>query len=222
MNGEKLRPTARQLLRAFQVRSARSRDLANALAKGELISFSPGEMICAEGDISNTMFVIIKGSVRVLKKDAQGENKELAVLPPPSIIGQMGLVDGSVRSASCVAIDSVGAISITLQKFNEILDDISPESSAFRHLLISTMMEQLSSANKKIASLISDMEKDVKTPAEVVKKPRHPSDSDRLMKIAGVLDGWEITASGLEEEIEFVEDEDMKRTREAKNQPRRW
>jgi len=42
------------------------------------------------------------------------------------------------------------------------------------------------------------------------------------MKIAGVLDGWEITASGLEDEIELVEDEDMRRTREAKGQPRRW
>lgn len=220
MNGEKLRPTARQLLRAFQVRSARSRDLANALAKGDLTTFSVNDTICTEGDPSNTMFVIIKGSVKVLKKDAQGVNKELAVLPPPSIIGQMGLVDGSLRSASCIAIDSVGAIEITIKRFNEILNNSSPESSAFRHLLISTMMEQLSSANKKIASLISDMEREI-TEVEPIKQ-RKVSDSDRLMKIAGVLDGWEITASGLEDDIELVEDEDMRRTREAKGQPRRW
>ena len=67
MNGEKLRPTARQLLRAFQVRSARSRDLANALAKGELKTFMDGETLCSEGDTSDDMYVIIKGSVKVIK-----------------------------------------------------------------------------------------------------------------------------------------------------------
>ena len=220
MNGEKLRPTARQLLRAFQVRSARSRDLANALAKGELKTFAAGELICLEGDASDEMFVIIRGSVKVLKKDPQGVNKELAILPPPSIIGQMGLVDGSIRSASCQAVDSVGSISITLQKFNDILEGTSPESSAFRHLLISTMMGQLSSANKKISSLISDMEKDL---TEEVPQKKRASDSDRLMKIAGVLDGWEVTASGLDDDIKFVEDEDMRRTREAREgRKTRW
>lgn len=220
MNGEKLRPTARQLLRAFQVRSARSRDLANTLAKGELKTFAAGELICLEGDASDEMFVIIRGSVKVLKKDPQGVNKELAILPPPSIIGQMGLVDGSIRSASCQAVDSVGSISITLQKFNDILEGTSPESSAFRHLLISTMMGQLSSANKKISSLISDMEKDL---TEEVPQKKRASDSDRLMKIAGVLDGWEVTASGLDDDIKFVEDEDMRRTREAREgRKTRW
>ena len=219
MNGEKLRPTARQLLRAFQVRSARSRDLANALAKGELQTFADGETLCSEGDTSDDMYVIIKGSVKVLKKDPQGIPKELAVLPPPSIIGQMGLVDGSLRSASCVAVGSVGSICITLRKFNDILQEFSPESSAFRHLLISTMMQQLSSANQKISSLISDIEKDAKE--EIPVKKRDPSDEDRLMKIAGVLDGWEVTASDLVTDIKLIEDEDMKRTREARNR-NRW
>ena len=222
MNAEKLRPTARQLLRAFQVRSARSRDLANALAEGELISFSDGEYLCHEGDGSDSMFIIIKGSVKVLKKDAQGIDKELAVLPPPSIIGQMGLVDGSLRSASCVAVDSVGAISISTGKFNQILNDVSPDASAFRHLLISTMMDQLSSANKKISSLIFDIEDEMTAPIPKKLPTKKESEADRLMKIAGVLDGWDVSASGIhDKDIEFVEDDDMKRTREARER-KRW
>lgn len=224
MNPEKLRPTARQLLRAFQVRSARSRDLATALAKGELVTFADGDILCTESKPSSSMFVIIKGSVKVLKKDPQGKNKELAVLPPPSIIGQMGLVDSSPRSASCISVGQVGAISISLAKFNEILAEKSPASSAFRHLLISTMMGQLSSANEKISSLISDMEKEAteEIPLENIALKKE-TEADRLMKIAGVLDGWEVTASGIDKmDIKLVEDEDMRRTREAKNQPRRW
>jgi len=222
MDAEKLRPTARQLLRAFQVRSARSRDLANALAKGELISFSDGDYLCNEGDGSDSMFVVIKGSVKVLKKDVQGIDKELAVLSPPSIIGQMGLVDGSLRSASCVAVNSVGAISISLKKFNQILSALSPDASAFRHLLISTMMAQLSSANSKISALISDIEDDMTKPIQKKQPLKRESEADRLMKIAGVLDGWDVSASGIHDKsIKLVEDEDMKRTREARGR-KRW
>ena len=79
------------------------------------------------------------------------------------------------------------------------------------------MMQQLSSANQKISSLISDIEKMLKNSV----KKRDPSDEDRLMKIAGVLDGWEVTASDLVTDIKLIEDEDMKRTREARKR-NRW
>ena len=223
MNPKKLRPTPRQLFRSFQVRSARSRDLADALAKGTLITFEDGETLCLEGEPSDSMFVIIKGSVRVLTKDAKNNNKELAILPPPSIIGQMGLVDGSFRSASCLAVGSVGAISISLKIFNELLKERSPANSAFRHLLISTMMGQLSSANQKISSLIKDMEATDTIEAPQKTPEQKEDENDRLMKIAGVLDGWDVTASDIKHsDIKLVEDDDMKRTREAKNQRRRW
>ena len=40
------------------------------------------------------------------------------------------------------------------------------------------------------------------------------------MEIAGVLDGWSIDTHGIDD-VDFVEDEDMKRTREARNAKRR-
>ena len=165
MDAESLRPVARTLLRTYQVRSARSRNLALALAKGSLCSWNNDEVICKEGGPSSSMFVILKGAVRVLKKDIKGEEQELAVLPAPSMIGQMGLVDGSPRSATCVAVDEVGALSIDHEVFNELLTERSPAGSAFRHLLLSTMMSQLSSANQKIRDLITDMEQEARRPA---------------------------------------------------------
>ena len=86
-----------------------------------------------------------------------GTEKELAVIPAPSMIGQMGLVDGSARSATCRAASAIKGILISKQTFNSLLQEQSPEGSAFRHLLISTMMGQLSSANEKISGLVDDM-----------------------------------------------------------------
>jgi len=239
MDADSLRPVARTLLRTYQVRSARSRNLAMALAKGSLCSWNNDEVICKEGDPSSCMFVILKGSVRVLKKDIKGAEQELAVLPAPSMIGQMGLVDGSLRSATCVAVDEVGALSIDHDMFNEILTEASPAGSAFRHLLLSTMMSQLSSANQKIRDLISDMEQEARqvppsqeimekedpTEEKVVTAGKNKSSSERLLKIAGVLDGWDIKQDDIEDlDVEFLEDDDMKRTREARDISRkhRW
>ena len=41
------------------------------------------------------------------------------------------------------------------------------------------------------------------------------------MEIAGVLDGWKMDASGVDD-VKFVEDEDMKRTREARAAKKRY
>jgi CRP-like cAMP-binding protein len=239
MDAESLRPVARTLLRTYQVRSARSKNLAIALSKGTACSWGDGEKICEEGGASDSMFVIIKGSVRVVKKDIKGIEKELATLPPPSMIGQMGLVDGSLRSATCLASGEVGALLISEHVFNQLRTEASPAGSAFRHLLLSTMMSQLSSANQKIRDLISDMENeqnqstkaeekptttDEKEPVAEPQKPKGSS-SERLLKIAGVLDGWNIQEEDIENlDVELYEDEDMKRTREARDiaKKHRW
>ena len=69
MKSEDLRPVARQLLRTYQVRSTRSRNLALALAKGDITTWNQGDVLCNEGEPSNSMFVTIEGEVQVLKRD---------------------------------------------------------------------------------------------------------------------------------------------------------
>ena len=222
MNIETLRPIARSLLRSYEVRSARSTDLAQAIMRGKPSSWSDGEIICTEGEQSEDMFIILKGSVRIMRKDTQGTLRELAVLNAPTMIGQMGLVDGSVRSATCIAKDRVGALTINTATFKKILEDASSAGSAFRHLLLASMNMQLSTANGKIRNLIEDIEREEKQkqgPKENSKTKA--SSSDRLMEIAGVLDGWKMDASGVDD-IKFVEDEDMKRTREARAAKKRY
>lgn len=222
MQTDDLRIVARKLLRTYQVRSTRSRNLALALGKGQSKVWSQGDLMCAEGQPSDSMFVTMEGSVQVLKRDANGTEKELAVIPAPSMIGQMGLVDGSSRSATCRAASSIKGILISKQTFNSLLQEQSPEGSAFRHLLISTMMGQLSSANEKISGLVDDMVEE--QTAEVSRQDTAEVNKDRLMKIAGVLDGWEAKEDDYDDlgTVEFVMDEDMKRTKEARDRARRW
>ena len=185
MNTETLRPIARTLLRSYEVRSARSSDLAEAIIKGKPISWNPGDVLCTEGDKSDDMFIILKGSVRIMRNDADGKPRELAILQAPTMIGQMGLVDGSVRSATCIAKDSVGALSIDINTFRNILEDATSGSSAFRHLLLASMNMQLSTANGKIRKLIEDIEMEEKQK----NAPKHPL---QLLKPPLLIDSWRL------------------------------
>ena len=228
---EQLKPIARSLLRTYQVRSSRSADLVTALSYGTKETWQDGYTICKEQDQSHDMFIILKGEIVILRNDINGVPRELVTLSPPSMIGQMGLVDGSPRSATCVAKGTVEALSITDGIFEQILKEPSLAASAFRHLLLASMTNQLATANEKIRGLIADMEKEQEVEKnremeEWRKKLRtenqpKESSSERLLKIAGVLDGWNIDSDGVDGmDIDFVEDEDMKRTRKARQNSR--
>ncbi len=233
MDIESLRPVAKKLLRTYQVRSSRSADLAKALTYGNTEDWTDSEELCREGEPSTDMFVVLEGEVRIMRKDVNGVPRELAVLPSPTMVGQMGLVDGSARSATVLAQGKVKGLSITQKIFNSILGEATSAGSAFRHLLLASMTSQLSSANEKIRGLISDMEQDLESEREKemaawrdnLKNNKDPapkeSSSERLLEIAGVLDGWKIDTEGIDDaDIKFVEDDDMRRTREARQKRR--
>ena len=76
------------------------------------------------------------------------------------MIGQMGLVDGSSRSCYMCSKGDVDSLSITQDTFEKILKEASTAGSAFRHLLLASMTNQLATANDKIRGLIADMEKE--------------------------------------------------------------
>jgi CRP-like cAMP-binding protein len=160
MNPQKLRPLAQALLRAHKVKSARSINLAKALAQGRLHVFTDGEILCSEGTRSEEMFVLVKGTVRVLRQDVTGNLNEITRVGSPSFLGQMGLVDGSSRSATCLAKGRVSTIVIDREVFDFLMNDASPAGSAFRHQLMFTMMNQLNDTNQKIGGLIVEMEKE--------------------------------------------------------------
>ncbi len=75
------------------------------------VTFKRGEMIFAEGNTSNAMYVIRKGIVKIFKK-VQEDEQTIAVASQGEFFGEMALVDGSLRSASVRASADVIALRI--------------------------------------------------------------------------------------------------------------
>ena len=86
-------------------------ELFNGLMEGELnqvaaicqeMALSEGEVITVQDETSSELFIITKGLVEILVNDKQepSHNRVVANLGTGQIIGEMGLVDQGLRSAT--------------------------------------------------------------------------------------------------------------------------
>jgi serine/threonine protein kinase len=65
---------------------------------GTFIRYEPGHVIVREGDVDTTFFVLLNGTVRVIKN-----NRKIADLPKGSCFGEMGAFTKTPRTAHVVA-----------------------------------------------------------------------------------------------------------------------
>ena len=84
------------------------KDLLGLLKLSKLKKYEPGEYIIDEKFYDNWIYLLISGTVRIVK-----EGKEIRVLRRRGdIFGEMAIIDGSERSASAYAIDDTLCIAI--------------------------------------------------------------------------------------------------------------
>ncbi len=81
------------------------------------IKAQPGQLLIAEGEASDWMMILLLGTVDIGKRrigadaDTQepADNTRLAVLKEGAVIGEMSMLDGEPRYASCWALSEVEA-----------------------------------------------------------------------------------------------------------------
>jgi CRP/FNR family cyclic AMP-dependent transcriptional regulator len=82
-------------------------------------TYRDGEVIVREGDFGAEMFMILKGSVRIVK-EKEGHETALATLGPGEIFGEMALVEeGKARSATAIANGDVTLLVMDKAEFLE-------------------------------------------------------------------------------------------------------
>jgi CRP/FNR family transcriptional regulator, cyclic AMP receptor protein len=82
-----------------------------------LLRAKPGQLLIAEGEASDWMMVLLRGTVDVGKRrigaapgrDEPGDITRLAVLKEGAVVGEMSMLDGEPRYASCWALSEVEA-----------------------------------------------------------------------------------------------------------------
>lgn len=66
----------------------------------------PGDTIIREGDTDDYMLFILEGRINIVKTDAHGERRPMTTVGPGATLGEMSMIDGEPRFATCIAIDA--------------------------------------------------------------------------------------------------------------------
>jgi len=204
------RVAASKLLRKHLCDGVNAEDLLAMLADCDDKAMSQGMVLCQEGDKGDTLFILISGSVRVLKRDARGVERELVTLKAPALLGHMSLIDGSARSASCIVESAARVVVMDRQVYDHRIQELGPPGTALRRLLLSSLTQQLVRGNTQLGELLVEPEENDLTPE---------ADSAALLRTSGVLRGWSVDDE-MEEMLDAVEvvvtEDDKRRLAEQK------
>jgi len=85
--------------------------------------FPSESVICREGEPGNSLFIIVSGKVNVIKETESGEQTILAVRKDGEFVGEMAILESSMRSATLQAEGEVRMLVLDGDSFKAILRD---------------------------------------------------------------------------------------------------
>lgn len=97
-------------------------ELANLPQLVTEVTLAKGDILFSEGDIGNALYIIKTGQVEILKRAAEGQ-QTLAVRGEGVVIGEMSLLDKSLRMATIRGLsDTAILLAISQDAFDKMLD----------------------------------------------------------------------------------------------------
>jgi len=90
-------------------------------ARVELIRYSPGQVIVRQGDPADAFYLVRLGFVKVTESHPGGD-LVLAYIPRGGYFGEIGLLGGGVRTATCSALDHVEVVRVSGEDFRRMIE----------------------------------------------------------------------------------------------------
>lgn len=94
-----------------------------------LSEFEKGKTIFSEGDKGTFMCIVSSGDVSVLKSNLEGKKVTLARLHEGRTFGEMALLDGERRSATCIAATDCVLLTLSQDALEKMLNE-APRTAA--------------------------------------------------------------------------------------------
>jgi CRP/FNR family cyclic AMP-dependent transcriptional regulator len=107
------------------------------------------EQVVRAGEDAESLIVLLTGRAKVTNFDEEGREIILAWLGPGEFFGEMGLIDGSPRSASVVAVEPCELLTIGKNEFQRCMQDNFQVAQKLMQILVRRLRE----ADRNIESL---------------------------------------------------------------------
>ncbi len=108
-------------LRSVPMFASLSQEFIDVLRnKVELVRYTKGDVICSQGDVADSFYLVRIGFVKVSEPHPGGD-LVLAYLGRGGYFGEIGLLGGGVRTATCTALDHVEVVRIHAEEFHQMV-----------------------------------------------------------------------------------------------------
>jgi CRP/FNR family cyclic AMP-dependent transcriptional regulator len=175
------RRQAHRLLAAHPYVDASPDDIEAILSDCTVRRVPRGECLCREGDPGTRLFVLLEGTISVVKKDVAGIERPVGEVRAPTLLGQMGIIDRARRTATCIAATDSIVAGMDQGTFQSLVRQTTPRAAALRRLLLSSLTRQLVHGNDRLRALITARHE----------APAASGDAaEELLRASGVLEGW--------------------------------
>jgi CRP-like cAMP-binding protein len=111
---------------------------------------SPGQAIIHEGDVDDYMILIIEGRVEIVKTDSQGNHRPMTAVGAGATLGEMSMIDGEPRFATCVAVDSATFSVLSRDSMVKIILEEPALGSKILIKLVTLMSQRLRSTSSNL------------------------------------------------------------------------
>jgi CRP/FNR family cyclic AMP-dependent transcriptional regulator len=124
----------------------------------------PGQVLIGEGEASDWLMILLSGTVDVGKRkigaqtDLQepGENTRLAVLKEGAVIGEMSMLDGEPRYASCWALSEVEAAVLTRAAVGRLINSNPAVGAKLLVKLTQLLAQRLRNTSNQLVKLLQN------------------------------------------------------------------
>jgi len=146
----------RKIMAAVPIlRPLASSELEEILSISRLLRVNRDATVIREGELGNSMYVIVSGRVRILKEIKAGEQKTLATLGAGEVFGEMALIDRYPRSASVVTLTNSVLYQIDLDRFNELRTEWRPAAFKILRQLAPVICKRIRTIDKMTGDILT-------------------------------------------------------------------
>ena len=115
---------------------------------------APGGLIIREGDAGDFMLFVIDGLVDVAKTDRWGNIKRIAVVRGGQALGEMSMIDGEARFASCTAIEDTTFAYLSRPSLQSLITNEPRLAAKILMKLVFMLSQRLRQTSSKLVNQI--------------------------------------------------------------------
>ena len=112
------------------------------------------DIIITEGEEGDYMLLVVEGSIEVLKQDTQHRMKHITHINPGTIVGEMAVIDGEKRFATCIASEPTVLAVLTRDALVQIIDNEPKLGAKILVQLLAMMSEHLRETGGKLVGYL--------------------------------------------------------------------